>query len=103
MYFLELITCFPKQILARAARRRSFLWTLLLAFPNQFWRAQRAEENPFGPYKLPTNKEEKDMALKEIGDEVMCRIAALLPEESHGEFKGSPKIKEFRIQNDLAS
>ena len=58
---------------------------------------------PFGPYKLPRNKEEKDLALKEIGDEVMCRIAALLPDESHGEFKGSPKIKEFRMQNDLAS
>ena len=33
----------------------------------------------------------------------MCRIAALLPEESHGEFKGNPKIEKFRIENDLAS
>tara|TARA_B100001142_G_scaffold126814_2_gene128699 strand:+ start:4400 stop:5128 length:729 start_codon:yes stop_codon:yes gene_type:complete len=58
---------------------------------------------PFGPYKLPVDKKKKGEALKNIGDEVMCRIAALLPEESHGEFKGNPKIEEFRIQNNMTS
>jgi 1-acyl-sn-glycerol-3-phosphate acyltransferase len=58
---------------------------------------------PFGPYKLPADKKEKGEALIKIGDEVMCRIAALLPEDSHGEFKGNPKIEEFRIQNNMTS
>jgi len=47
---------------------------------------------PFGPFSLPKNRKERENHLKEIGDEAMCRIAALLPREQHGVFKSNPKI-----------
>ncbi len=33
----------------------------------------------------------------------MCRIAALLPEDSHGQFKNNPLIKKFQEQNEPSS
>lgn len=55
---------------------------------------------PFGPYNLPSDKDQKKIALKNIGDEVMCRIAALLPPQAHGEFKDDPRIQKYQDQND---
>ena len=42
---------------------------------------------------------EKEKILKETGRELMCRIAALLPEKSHGVFKGDKKIKYYKKEN----
>ncbi len=56
---------------------------------------------PFGPFQLPKGRQQKEQALDEIGLEVMCRIAALIPEDQHGVFKGAPTIKDFRIENGL--
>jgi len=39
--------------------------------------------------------------LKYIGDEMMCRIAALLPEECHGKYKNNPNVKKYRLENNL--
>jgi 1-acyl-sn-glycerol-3-phosphate acyltransferase len=42
---------------------------------------------------LPTREREK--ALQEDTDEIMCRIAALLPEELRGVYAGHPKLTQF--------
>ncbi len=55
----------------------------------------------FGPFFMPKEKENKEPFLDEIGVEVMCRIAALLPEKQHGIFKGRKRIKDFQAENDL--
>ena len=41
----------------------------------------------------PDNREE---SLRAATDEVMCRIAALLPENYHGFYKDNPRIKELQ-------
>lgn len=41
----------------------------------------------------PDNREE---SLRSATDEVMCRIAALLPNEYHGFYKDNPRINELR-------
>ena len=51
---------------------------------------------PFGPIEFGGTKTEKEKILKETGRELMCRIAALLPEKSHGVFKGDKKIKYYK-------
>lgn len=51
---------------------------------------------PCGPFTLPQEKEMRKPALVSIGDEIMCRIAALLPEKYHGAFEGRPEIEEYR-------
>ena len=56
---------------------------------------------PFGPYSLPKDRTKKADALKEIGDRVMCRIGALLPDEFHGVYRGHSFIEKFRLQNKL--
>ena len=56
---------------------------------------------PFGPYSLPKDRTKKADALKKIGDRVMCRIGALLPDEFHGVYRGHSFIEKFRLQNKL--
>ena len=53
----------------------------------------------FGPVNLKKYGKSKDEALKNFGDEIMCRIAALMPEKHHGVFKGNRRIKDIRIEN----
>lgn len=43
----------------------------------------------------PDNREE---SLRSATDEVMCRIAALLPEHYHGFYKDNPRIKELQAE-----
>ena len=50
----------------------------------------------FGPLKLPVDKSERDKALEHIGKEVMLNIAALLPDECHGEYSGDNLIYNIR-------
>ncbi|MBC8346651.1 MAG: 1-acyl-sn-glycerol-3-phosphate acyltransferase [Candidatus Marinimicrobia bacterium] len=55
----------------------------------------------FGPYSLPKDRSKKASALKKIGHKVMCRIAALLPDECHGAYWGDPSIEIYRNKNRL--
>ena len=54
---------------------------------------------PFGPFEIKGTKQEKDSVLKETGIQLMCRIAALLPEESHGVCLGDPSISIYQLEN----
>ena len=56
---------------------------------------------PFGPFTLSKSKNDKERDLNKIGDEIMCRIAALLPENRHGAFKHNKTISEHRKKNGL--
>ena len=56
---------------------------------------------PFGPYSLPKERSQKETKLAKIGDEVMCRIAALLPDKHHGVYRGDPSFKNYREENNL--
>lgn len=51
----------------------------------------------FGPaFKLPPlERDNRDETLKQYTDEIMCRIAALLPEEYHGFYSDHPRLKEL--------
>ena len=44
---------------------------------------------------LPTESQGRDEALKTDTDEIMCRIAALLPEEIRGVYADHPRLKEL--------
>ena len=50
------------------------------------------------PFSLPPldGREDKGKAIDEYTHEVMCRIAALLPDEYHGVYRGDPRIKEIQ-------
>ncbi len=50
---------------------------------------------PFGPISLPKNKEQKEKAFKDVGDDLMCHIAALLPEENQGYLKNHAHLKKY--------
>ena len=56
---------------------------------------------PFGPFTLPKDKSIKEKVFKDIGDEMMCRIAALLPKECHGQYKNHPDIEKYSLENNL--
>ena len=49
----------------------------------------------FGPFLLPKNRKKKEGCLLEIGNEAMCRIAALLPKKQRGGFTSNPKVTQF--------
>lgn len=44
----------------------------------------------------PVERRERDAALQRNTDELMCQIAAMLPEEYHGAYAGNPRIAEIR-------
>ncbi|MBN1450207.1 MAG: 1-acyl-sn-glycerol-3-phosphate acyltransferase [Anaerolineales bacterium] len=43
----------------------------------------------------PLTRENRDEVLKQYTDEIMCRIAALLPEKHWGVYKDHPRLKEL--------
>jgi 1-acyl-sn-glycerol-3-phosphate acyltransferase len=48
------------------------------------------------PFTLPSVKgKERDAAMQQYTDEVMCRIAALLPEDRRGTYAQHPRLKEL--------
>lgn len=48
------------------------------------------------PYLLPPiGRENRDELMKQYTDEIMYRLAALLPEKYHGFYSGHPRIKEL--------
>jgi 1-acyl-sn-glycerol-3-phosphate acyltransferase len=54
----------------------------------------------FGPaYHLPPlDRDNRDAHLKQMIDEVMCRIAALLPPKYWGVYKDHPRVKEIMTE-----
>ena len=52
----------------------------------------------FGPaYELPRiDPDNREESLRAATDEVMCRIAALLPDHYHGFYSDNPRISELR-------
>ena len=56
---------------------------------------------PFGPYTISGTKDDKDKKLNAIGDEMMCRIASLLPNNRQGPFSGHHKIKTYQRENGI--
>ncbi len=52
------------------------------------------------PFTLPSldAQTNKGQALEEYTHEIMCRIAALLPEPYHGVYAGDPRIAEIRAE-----
>jgi 1-acyl-sn-glycerol-3-phosphate acyltransferase len=43
----------------------------------------------------PLPNKDRDEALQKYTDEIMCQIAALLPEEKRGYYKDFPRVKEL--------
>ncbi len=54
----------------------------------------------FGPmFSIPPiNRDDRENQLKYWTNEIMCRIAALLPEKYHGFYAGHPRIRELVAQ-----
>ena len=50
---------------------------------------------PFSLPPLPGEAKSRDEAFKADTDEIMCRIAALLPPEQYGFYAGHPRLKEL--------
>ena len=51
----------------------------------------------FGPV-IPTPKldrNNRDGQLQDLTDEIMCRIAVMMPEKYHGFYKDHPRLKEL--------
>ena len=54
------------------------------------------------PFLLPPMKgAERERLMQEATDEVMCRIAALLPESYRGYYKDFPRVQELLAQNPM--
>jgi len=54
---------------------------------------------PFGPFNIKGTKDEKTKTLDKNSRELMCRIAALLPDKMHGDFSGDPSIPKYQKEN----
>jgi len=51
---------------------------------------------PFLPKFLPKERTERNEAIKITGEEIMCRIAALIPDKYHGVYAGDKRINNYR-------
>ena len=56
---------------------------------------------PFGPFELKGSKDEKVLKLEKYSQELMCRIAALLPDDRHGDYANNKIILKYRKENKL--
>lgn len=56
---------------------------------------------PFLPFEGVKKNENRQEQMETIGENIMCRIAALLPEEAHGVFLGDKRIKKYMQLNEL--
>lgn len=55
------------------------------------------------PFTLPPmDHEDRNGFLQRATEEIMCRIAAQLPEEYHGFYQGHPRLQELLQENSLA-
>jgi 1-acyl-sn-glycerol-3-phosphate acyltransferase len=54
------------------------------------------------PFTLPPlPRQGRDEALQEYTEEIMCRIAALLPEKYRGFYTDHPRLKEFLVEPEI--
>jgi 1-acyl-sn-glycerol-3-phosphate acyltransferase len=54
------------------------------------------------PFELPpVDKKNREAALQAHTEEIMCRIAALLPPESRGVYAGYPRVRELLESGDI--
>jgi len=51
---------------------------------------------PFRPKSLPKERTGRNEAIKTTGENIMCRIAALVPDEYHGVYAGDKRINNYR-------
>lgn len=52
------------------------------------------------PFYLPPQKDrDRDKHLRESSDEIMCQIAALLPQKYHGYYANHPRLRELLAKN----
>jgi len=58
---------------------------------------------PYGPINIEGTRQEKAQKINEASRVLMCRIAALLPEEKHGCFSGDLSISTYQTENGLDS
>ena len=58
---------------------------------------------PYGPIDISGTKSEKSKKIANSSKELMCRIAALLPEKKHGVFTGDSSISVYKKENNLES
>ena len=58
---------------------------------------------PYGPIDISGTKREKSKKIAKSSKELMCRIAALLPEKKHGVFAGDSSISAYKKENNLDS
>ena len=49
---------------------------------------------PFGPFRISGSRYERRQQLNEIGDQIMQKIAELLPAEQAGIYSSDPKVRE---------
>ena len=56
---------------------------------------------PFGPIEIKGTKEERVSKLEYYSQELMCRIAALLPNDRHGDYLNDKSIDKYRVENEL--
>tara|TARA_Y100001970_G_C14228247_1_gene856992 strand:- start:1110 stop:1832 length:723 start_codon:yes stop_codon:yes gene_type:complete len=56
---------------------------------------------PFGPFDISGTKDKKTEKLEQSSKELMCRIAALLPSDRHGDFSGDPSISIYQNENGI--
>ena len=54
---------------------------------------------PFGPFDIKGSKVEKRNQIETISSELMCRIAALLPDNKHGVYAKDKRIFHYRQEN----
>ena len=53
----------------------------------------------FGPFDMSGGRQERAKQIEDVGHELICRIAALLPENKHGVCSGDPSIRKFQKEN----
>lgn len=58
---------------------------------------------PFLPLSIPTDRINRNVVIKATGEEIMCRIAALLPEEYHGIYINDERIMKYRSNTSEAN
>jgi 1-acyl-sn-glycerol-3-phosphate acyltransferase len=51
----------------------------------------------------PLPRQNRDEVLKQYTDEIMCRIAALLPEKHRGVYKNHPRLKEILKEKEVST
>ena len=56
---------------------------------------------PFLPYEGIVSNIDREEKMKIIGENIICRLAALLPEKTHGIVKGDKRIEQYARKNEL--